>query len=185
MISGRTLASAIPRRRASSCGVHRLLRLSTMEGLFPLRLQPRFYLQPVCTENHLAKRPPVALGGQFWHGPALKTNAEGWQAAFAGYPLAVWWKGRGLQATLAGILPNGRQSPLTTPATLILLRCVQTPPCYPIDLRRRWYRWRRRDHGGGFQILSLRPAPCRPIEPARVPERGPFSLVTRVKDFWR
>ena len=47
---------------------------------------------------------------------------------------------------------------------------MQTPPCYPIDLRRRWHRWRRRDHGGGFQILSLRPAPCRPIEPARVPQ---------------
>src|SRR5229473_6017359 len=39
MISGRTLASAIPRRRSSSCGVHRLLRLSTMERLLPLRLQ--------------------------------------------------------------------------------------------------------------------------------------------------
>ena len=35
MISGRALASAILRRMSSSCGVHRLLRLSTMEGYFP------------------------------------------------------------------------------------------------------------------------------------------------------
>jgi hypothetical protein len=60
--------------------------------------------------------------------PARKTNLEGWLAAFAGYPLAVWWKGRGFQATLAGILPNGRQSPLTTPATLILCSACKRRP---------------------------------------------------------
>jgi hypothetical protein len=34
----------------------------------------------------------------------------------------------------------------------------------------------------GLQIANPNPAPCRPIEPARVPERGPFSLVTRFKN---
>jgi hypothetical protein len=70
---------------------------------------------------------------------------------------------RGYQATLAGILPNGRQPAVDDSRDPNTVQCVQTPPCYPIDLRRRWHRWwRRRDHGGGFQILSLRPAPCRP-----------------------
>src|SRR5258707_15890484 len=82
-------------------------------------------------------------------------------------------------------LPNRRPPAVDDTRDPNTVQCVQTPPCYPIDLRRRWHRWRRRDQGGGFQILSLRPAPCRPIEPARVPERGPFSLVTRLKDFWR
>src|SRR6266702_3143128 len=72
MISGRTLASAIPRRRSSSCGVHRLLRLSTMERLFRLRLQ-RFNRLGLCNplgENQpsLSRRselfamPPVGYG---------------------------------------------------------------------------------------------------------------------------
>src|SRR5229473_4185622 len=41
--SGRVFASAILRKRSSSCGVHRLLRRSAMELLFPLRLQPQLY----------------------------------------------------------------------------------------------------------------------------------------------
>jgi hypothetical protein len=32
------------------------------------------------------------------------------------------WQGRGSEATLAGILPNGLNQPLTTPATLILCK---------------------------------------------------------------
>ena len=38
--SGRVFAFAILRKRSSSCGVHRLLRSSTMQLLCPLRLQP-------------------------------------------------------------------------------------------------------------------------------------------------
>jgi len=67
----------------------------------------------------------------------------------------VWWQRRGSEATLAGILPNGRQPAVDDSRDPNTVQCVQTPPCYPIDLRRRWHRWRRRDHGGGFQILSL------------------------------
>jgi hypothetical protein len=37
-------------------------------------------------------------------------------------------EGRGYQATLAGILPNWRQSPLTTPATLILCNACKRRP---------------------------------------------------------
>jgi hypothetical protein len=49
-------------------------------------------------------------------GAALSDRARAEAAAEAR------WQGRGSEATLAGILPNGLNQPLTTPATLILCK---------------------------------------------------------------
>jgi hypothetical protein len=74
---------------------------------------------------------------------------------------------------------------LTTPATLIVCNACKRRPCYP-NLRRRWQQVKAEGPRRGFpDPQSFKPAQCRPIEPARVPERGPFSLMMWFKDFWR
>jgi hypothetical protein len=87
-------------------------------------------------------------------------------------------RGHGSEATLAGILPNGRQSRLMTPAIVILCKCKRPPSA-------------TRDgagtvSGGGGTLRprgsARAPRYAAPIESGpRNHRRGPFSLVARFK----